>query len=93
MPRQHYYRHLDDEPHAHRLTVELTTREVAERIVDLNHGTHRLLSHLVDVRRERLAERIATYRARGDHDIADGVEKRGDELAEAIAALLERALY
>lgn len=56
MTRMHEYRHLDDDTEYNRgsrLTVRLTTREVAEQIADLNYGPHRLLSHLVDVLRER----------------------------------------
>jgi hypothetical protein len=89
MSAPHFYRGLDKDD---RLRVELTTRELAERLVDMNYGVHRLLSHLVDVRRERLADKIAVYRARGDHDIAKNVEHEGDPLADGILALLARGL-
>ncbi len=93
MSRRHFYKHLDDGPSRSRLTTELTTREVAERIEEMNYGTHRFLSHLVDVRREALAARVADWRASGHHDIAVSAERRGDELADAIEKLLNKGLY
>ena len=89
MSKPHFYRGLDKDD---RLRVELTIRELAERLVDMNYGVHRLLSHLVDVRRERLADRLATYRTRGDVDIARSVEHEGDALANGIEELLNRGL-
>lgn len=96
MPPPHFYRQLDDDQEhcqGDRLTIRLTTREIAERVCAMNHGVHRLLSHLVDVRRERLAARVAEYRKRGDSDEADCVEGVGDLLAAAIEEILNRGIY
>lgn len=91
MQRMHYYRHLDDDTEhgrGSRLTVRLTTREVAEQIVEMNYGAHRLLSHLVDVLRERAEARAAEYEQRGDMDGAAHERRVGSPLADGIAALL-----
>jgi hypothetical protein len=93
MPRPHFYVKLDEGEHRSRLTVELSTREVAERLCAMNHGVHRLLSHLIDVRRERLAKRIEGYREKGDDDIAESLTKIGDPLADGIEKLLLADLY
>jgi hypothetical protein len=96
MRHRHMYRHLDDDGEhrtGDRLTVRMTTREVAEQIEAMNYGLHRFLSHIVDVRRERLAAKIAKYREQGSGDVAAYVEREGDQLADAIEALLEKGLY
>jgi hypothetical protein len=85
----HYYRGLDD---GSALEVNIGLREVAERVEDLNYGTQRFLSHLIDVRREALAQRIKTYRDRGDDDVAALVEREGGLLADGIEALLNDGL-
>lgn len=68
-------------------------RKLAEQVEDLNYGTQRFLSHLIDVRRERLQTRIEGYRSRGDHDIAEHALRRGDPLADVIEALLNKDLF
>lgn len=93
MNRMHSYRHLDDDVdhfRGSRLTVRLTTREVAEQIVDMDYGAHRLLSHLVDVMRERVEARAKVYDQRGDTDVAAYVRREGSPLADGIEALLNR---
>lgn len=92
MSRQHYYKGLD-ESGDHDLAVSIDMRKLAEQVDQLTYGTQRLLSHLVDVRREALAKRVAKYRERGDHDVADGAAARGDRLAEAIAKLLDEGEF
>jgi len=86
----HYYAGLDKDS---KMAVELPLREVAERVVEMNYGTHRFLSHLVDVRRERLAARVAHYRELGDENVAQSVERRGDPLADAIEKQLHEEQY
>jgi len=88
--KQHYYGHLDRDS---KLTMELDLRQVAEQLVLLPYGAHRLLSHLIDVRRERFATLIARQEASGDLRIADNMRREGDRLANGIAALLESGLY
>ncbi len=85
---RHMYRGLDERGD-HDLKVSLGMRELAEKVCDLNHGVHRLLSHIVDVRREKLTKTIEVYRERGDHDVAEHAEKHGDPLIDAIARLLD----
>jgi uncharacterized radical SAM superfamily protein len=85
MPPPHYYAGLDKEP---ALSLNISVRDMAVRIVESNHGVHRLLSHLIDARRERLQRRISEYRQRGDDDVAESVERRGDLLADALEKLL-----
>ena len=75
------------------LSIEVPMRELAAQVEGSFHGTHRFLSHLVAVRREKLRERIATYKARGDHDVAETARLRGDPLAETIEELLQRGLH
>jgi len=87
MPKQHYYKNFDRDS---KLTMELDLRQVAEQLASMNYGVHRLLSHLVDVRRERLAARCAEER---DPAIAAILRRKGEGLAEGIAALLESGLY
>lgn len=86
----HTYRQLDDKS---RLEMTLELREVAERVEDLNYGTQRFLSHLIDIRRDKLTSRIEMYRRRGDDDVAEHVEREGDPLADGIEALLKDGLY
>lgn len=84
----HYYQ-AQDKDRERDLKVGIGMRELAEKLCrETSEGTHRLLSHIIDVRREMLAERIATYRARGDDDVAEYATRKGDPLADA----LERAL-
>ncbi len=71
----------------------LSLREVAEKVNEMQRGTHRLLSHLIDVRREALQQLIVLYKTRGDDDIAYSVQRRGDRLAEAIEKLLIEQVY
>jgi hypothetical protein len=86
----HAYRHIDDDS---KLKVELSTRELAERISRMNYGVHRFLSHLVDVRREELARRIDMYRKEGRRVVADMAEADGDRMADGIEKLLLEGLY
>lgn len=74
------------------LSIEVPMRELAVRLEDFNL-THRFLSHLVDIRREKLHARIEEYKARGDHDVAETARLRGDPLAETIEELLQRGLH
>ncbi len=85
---KHYYRGLDDHKD-YNFKVSLDMRTTAELVDEQARGTHRLLSHLIDVRREKLAERVAMYRARGDNDVADCTEQRGDQIADGLEKLLE----
>lgn len=90
MPRPHFYKNLDSDS---RLTLDIDMRSLAELIESMNYGTHRFLSHLIDVRREHLAERIKQYEARGDHDIANNVRAEGDRMADGIERMLRDGLY
>lgn len=85
----HFYRNLDSGEYRHSLTVEVPMRKLAEELVDINYSVHRLLSHLIDVRAEQLAARVADYRAKGDDDVALYAERAGDPLMEGIRKLLE----
>lgn len=90
MPRPHFYKNLDRDS---KLTIDIDMRSLAERVETMNYGTHRFLSHLIDVRRERLAERIKEYAERGHHDVADNVRAEGDQLANGIERMLRDGLY
>lgn len=89
----HYYRSMDEkEDYSLRLPIDF--RKLAETLdAGNNFGVHRLLSHLLDVRAEKLAEKIARYRERGDDDIAEAALKGGDPLADGIRKLLEDGCY
>jgi hypothetical protein len=87
--KQHFYRHLD---HDSKLTMELDLRKVAEQIASMNYGVHRLLSHLVDVRRESFDTLVIQQETHGRHQLADDMRCEGDRLAEGLAALLESGL-
>jgi hypothetical protein len=90
MPEPHFYKELDKDS---RLELNASLREIAEQLVEMNHGVHRLLSHLIDVRRERLARKIMKYRESDETlDIAESVEQRGDPLADGLEALLKADL-
>jgi hypothetical protein len=79
------YDHLDEgDP----FTVVLDVEALAKRIEEMNYGTVRLLGALLRVRKVKLTERIAKYREKGDHDIAESVARRGDAIAAAIERLL-----
>jgi hypothetical protein len=79
------YDHLDEgDP----FTVVLDVDALANRIEEMNYGTVRLLGALLRVRKVKFAERIAKYHAKGDHDIAESVARRGDAIANAIERLL-----
>lgn len=88
----HYYKGLDNSGD-YDVNIHLSMREVAEYVAEANFGIHRLLSHLIDVRREMLAERIAGYRECGDDDVAEYAEKAGDKWADAFEALLNTGIY
>jgi len=88
--RQHTYKHLDEDS---KLSVKVDMRELVEMVDRMNYGSRRFLSHLVDVRRERLADDIKKYRNRGHDDIANSLELRGDQLANAIEAALNNGAY
>jgi hypothetical protein len=90
MTRPHYYRCLDERD---KLVIELDLRGVAEKVCGMNHGVHRLFSHIIDVKREQLAERVATYRSRGDDDVADYAERRGAEVIARLEALFTEDDY
>ena len=85
---QHTYRHIPTS-----VTLSCTMRELAEQVNDLNYGVHRFLSHLVDVRREKLEEKIKMYEDRGDDDIAEYCRRAGDPLMEAILKELNEGAY
>jgi hypothetical protein len=74
------------------VSVEIPMRELAERLERMSYGAHRLLSHLIDVRREQLKARIERYRKRGDADVAAHAEAEGDALADGLEALLNKDL-
>lgn len=90
MTRPHFYVNLDKDS---KLVSEMGMRELAEKIEAMNYGVHRLLSHLIDVRREALAVRIKTYRDRGHEDVAQYAERAGDQLANEFERLLKEGLY
>ena len=85
---QHTYRHIES-----CVTFTCTMRELAEQVNDLNHGVHRFLSHLVDVRRELLEAKIKAYDEKGDDDIAEYCRRTGDPLMETILKLLNEGHY
>jgi hypothetical protein len=89
MPRPHFYANLDKDVS---VSVEIPMRELAERVERLNYGVHRLLSHLIDVRRETLQRSIQAYEASGDSDVADYVRRQGDEFADGLEALLNKGV-
>ncbi len=89
----HYYKGLDEGEHAHNVRIELTMRELAERIDAQNYGTQRFLSHLADVRLERLRQKIKEYEAKGDEDIALMLRREGDPLIEEILRMLKAGYY
>lgn len=92
MSNRHFYKGMDDSGE-YDLSVSVSMRKLAEKLVNVNSGVHRLLSHLVDVRREKMMERIETYVARGDYDVAAYASTRGDPLMDAIATLLDEGAY
>lgn len=87
--RPHTYAHLDRDSS---LTVQVPMRKLAEDVEHLNYGTHRFLSHLIDVRRALVASRVEELRRRGDHDVAEYALRQGDPLADGIEALLVQGL-
>jgi hypothetical protein len=89
MPRPHFYANLDKDVS---VSVEIPMRDLAERIERLNYGVHRLLSHLIDVRRERLQRRLESYEENGHHDVARRARLEGDKLADGLEALLDQDL-
>lgn len=90
---QHFYKGLDESVH-HRSQISfvISPRELAEKVCNVNYGLHRLLSHIVDVRREQLEARIARYEAIGDYDLADSERDEGDPLMSGIKILLDKGL-
>lgn len=89
MSQPHFYDNLDKDS---KLSLEIDMRALAEHLVSMNYGVHRLLSHLIDVRRERQRRNILEYRECGKHPIADCLEREGDRLADGIEELLLRGL-
>lgn len=89
MPRPHFYAKLDKDV---TVSVEIPMRDLAERLERLNYGVHRLLSHLIDVRREQLKARTERYRRQGHADLAAHAEAEGDMLADGLEALLNQGL-
>lgn len=88
--KPYYHSNLDRDS---KLTMELNLRQVAEQLMLLPYGVHRLLSHLVDVRLERFGTLVARQEASGDLQTANLMRHEGDRLALGIAALLESGLY
>ncbi len=88
----HLFKSLDWNE-ADNVRVPINMRDLVEMVNGLQYGTHRFLSHLIDVRREALAEKIARYRARGDHDVAASAEASGDPLIGILEAALKDGLY
>lgn len=86
----HFYHTLDETDH---MTVEVPMRQLAELVGDMTYGVHRLLSHIIAVRREKLDSKIEDLVAAGDYDVAAYVSSIGDQLAEGIAELLNRGLH
>jgi DNA-directed RNA polymerase subunit L len=72
------YKHLDKETP---FTVELSMEQIARQVVQLNYGTHRLLSALVHELRAENARHAAEYEQRhpgstyGPSELAEGLEK------------------
>lgn len=91
MTTQHSYKGLDGGDAD--VEVRISMRKLAEMVVELNHGAHRFLSHLIDVRRERLALKIKQYRDCGDKNIAASVERRGDPIVDALERVLSEGAY
>ena len=86
MSEPHDYDRIDDE-----LTLSIGMRELAHRVVAMNRGTHRLLSHLADAIRAQWNSRATLHRAKGDdEDVAANAEHRGRELAEALEHVIRR---
>lgn len=50
MSKKHDYKHLDN---GWELEVKFTMEQLAKMVDDLNYGTHRFLSELVDYRRKK----------------------------------------
>lgn len=90
MREPHFYKNLDTDD---KLTLDIDMRQLAERIVDMNYGVHRLLSHLIDVRRERLSGWVTKYELDGQHDVAEYCRREGDRLADGIESLLQQGLH
>lgn len=68
MPNPHFYKHLDDSKRPNdNLTVTLNMREVAERVCAATYGLHRLLSEVIDIKRQ------SAYPE--DHALADKLER------------------
>lgn len=86
----HTYKHLDKDS---KLEVRVELQDVVKKIVSMNYGVQRFLSHLVDERRKIHNERIAAYQERGEVDIALRLTKDGDPMAEGINKLLETGLF
>jgi hypothetical protein len=86
----HTYAHLDRDSS---VSVQIPMRKLAEDVEHLNYGTHRFLSHLIDVRRALAASRVEELRQRGDHDVAAYALREGDPLVDGIEALLAKGLY
>ena len=83
MTGPHSYRHLDEDS---KIIVEVDLRRLAEMVVHMNYGVHRLLSHIVDVRRKAAVERAVMYEKNGFPDSARATLR--DELADGIEKLL-----
>lgn len=83
---QHYYKQLDE---TSKVEIEIDMRKLAELVDGLNYGTHRFLSHLLDVRRDALRARVAGHRARGHEDVAESAERAGDVIVKALEDLFK----
>ena len=86
------YRHLDiGDP----IVVKLSFEEVARRIVEMNHGCHRLLSQLVHARRKKygendvMAREIERLLNQGMNDYEDCVPGRLALTANQMIVLLD----
>lgn len=86
----HFYKHLDKDD---KIEIKLDLSDLARMVNDMNYGTQRFLSHLLDVRREALKAVIEEYQQRSLPDIAENVRLEGDPLADGIEALLKQGLY
>jgi len=87
---RHTYKHLDSDS---KVEISLDLKEVVDKVMSMNYGVQRFLSHLVDARQKEHAERIASYMKKGQYDTAKRVSEKGDELADGIEKLLNEGLF
>ncbi len=73
-----------------RLLITTDFHFLAETVCSHYRGEAKLLREILAVRKAARAAKIAAYRERGDHDVADYAETKPDIISDGLESIMAR---